>query len=76
MKALLVCLIAFLFMLTGTYYLSKLPKSNNGITIKKSCDSDWEISKERFPDTTITRVVVVGRDTVYPTTIYKNIYPE
>lgn len=46
---------------------------DGSVTIKKSSDSDWEYSEKRMPDTTITQVKILGRDTVYPTTIYKNI---
>lgn len=47
------------------------------ITLEKSSDSEWVVSKENYPDTVITRVWVNKHDgkidTLYPTTIYKRI---
>jgi hypothetical protein len=48
---------------------------NTNVVIQKSSDSDWEYSTNQNieKDTTITEVKLIGRDTLYPTVIYKVI---
>jgi hypothetical protein len=48
---------------------------NTNVVIQKSSDSDWEYSTNQSieKDTTITEIKVIGRDTLYPTVIYKVI---
>jgi len=43
------------------------------VTIKKSSDSEWELSREKFPDTTITETKVINGITVHPTVQYLNV---
>lgn len=44
------------------------------IVIERSSDSEWVLSKEDIKrDTSITRIVIMGQDTLYPTTHYKVI---
>lgn len=43
------------------------------ITIQKSSDSDWELSDKNYNDTTITKVVIIKADTLYPSIQYKRI---
>lgn len=45
----------------------------SSVTLKKSSDSEWEVSEKQMPDTTITRIVVLKGDTLYPTTQYLNV---
>lgn len=48
-------------------------KRDKFVTLEKSSDSEWHISKKNYGDTIITKTIVFGSDTVYPTIQYKRV---